>query len=149
MFKTVLVAADGSLTASRAVSTAVALVKAVGGTLHVVNAYRPENVRTEQLPKEFAYTTADPADTLLADLRLAIAKEGVNAEYHAAKGDPADAIVRVADRVEADLIVVGNRGMKGARRVLGSVPNSVAHQANCSVLIVDTVGEAAAGTGAE
>ena len=45
----------------------------------------------------------------------------------------------MADRIGADLIVVGNKGMKGVRRVLGSVPNSVAHQANCSVLIVDTV----------
>ena len=49
--------------------------------------------------------------------------------------------MKVADHVGADLIVVGNRGMKGVRRVLGSVPNSVAHSANCSVLIVDTVSE--------
>ena len=75
---------------------------------------------------------------MLSDLRLLVEKEGVRAEYHAAKGDPAEAIVRVADRLDADLIVVGNRGMKGVRRVLGSVPNSVAHLANCSVLIVDT-----------
>jgi nucleotide-binding universal stress UspA family protein len=56
-------------------------------------------------------------------------------------GDPAEAIVRLADQVGADLIVVGNKGMKGVRRVLGSVPNSVAHHANCSVLIVDTVSD--------
>jgi nucleotide-binding universal stress UspA family protein len=54
------------------------------------------------------------------------------------QGDPSEAIVRIADEVNADLIVVGNRGMKGARRVLGSVPNSVAHGANCSVAIIDT-----------
>ncbi len=62
-------------------------------------------------------------------------------KYYPATGDPADAIVRVADQIGADLIVVGNKGMKGVRRVLGSVPNSVAHQANCSVLIVDTVSD--------
>ena len=139
MFKTVLVAADSSETAARAVSTAAELVKALGGRLHVVNAYKPEAVRVEKLPHEFSGTVPDPADVLLSDLRLAIEKEGVQAEYHAAKGDAAEAIVRVADRIDADLIVVGNKGMKGVRRVLGSVPNSVAHLANCSVLIVDTL----------
>jgi nucleotide-binding universal stress UspA family protein len=139
MFKTVLVAADSSETAARAVSTAVELVKALGGNLHVVNAYRPEPVRVDKLPPEFSNAPSDPADLLFSDLRLAIEKEGVRAEYHAAKGDAAEAIVRVADRLSADLIVVGNKGMKGVRRVLGSVPNSVAHLANCSVLIVDTV----------
>ncbi len=139
MFKTVLVAADSSETAARAVSAAAELVKAMGGHLHVVNAYKPEAVWADKLPGEFSNTLSEPADLLLSDLRLAIESAGVKAEYHAAKGDPAEAIVRVADRIEADLIVVGNKGMKGVRRVLGSVPNSVAHQANCSVLIVDTV----------
>jgi nucleotide-binding universal stress UspA family protein len=139
LFKTVLVAADGSETAARAVSTAAELVKVLGGTLHVVNAYRPDPVRADKLPGEFSNAPSEPADLLLSDLRLAIENAGVKAEYHAAKGDPAEAIVRIADRIEADLIVVGNKGMKGVRRVLGSVPNSVAHQANCSVLIVDTV----------
>ena len=55
-------------------------------------------------------------------------------------GPPADAVVAVADKVDADLIVVGNKGMKGARRVLGSVPNSIAHGAPCSVLIFDSLG---------
>jgi nucleotide-binding universal stress UspA family protein len=45
----------------------------------------------------------------------------------------------VAEAVDADLIVVGNRGMKGTRRLLGSVPNTVAHHAACDVLVVDTV----------
>jgi nucleotide-binding universal stress UspA family protein len=139
MFKIVLVAADSSETAARAVSTAVELVKALGGNLHVVNAYKPETVPVGKLPHEFSGTMPDPADLLLSDLRLAIEKEGVEAEYHAAKGDAAEGIVRVADRIGADLIVVGNKGMRGVRRVLGSVPNSVAHLANCSVLIVDTV----------
>jgi nucleotide-binding universal stress UspA family protein len=48
------------------------------------------------------------------------------------------AVCEVASTVDADLIVIGNRGMTGARRVLGSVPNSVAHHASCSVLIVET-----------
>jgi nucleotide-binding universal stress UspA family protein len=57
---------------------------------------------------------------------------------HAKTTDAADAILEVADEVGADLIVVGNKGMKGARRVLGSIPNSISHSARCSVLIVQT-----------
>jgi nucleotide-binding universal stress UspA family protein len=62
----------------------------------------------------------------------------VNCTTHALPGDPARAILQVANEVGADLIVVGNKGMKGAGRVLGSVPNEVAHRAPCSVLIVKT-----------
>ncbi len=46
--------------------------------------------------------------------------------------------MRVAEQEKADVIVVGNKGMAGVRRVLGSVPNSVAHQAPCAVIIVQT-----------
>jgi nucleotide-binding universal stress UspA family protein len=53
-------------------------------------------------------------------------------------GDAADALLEVADAQKADLIVVGNRGMHGMTRVLGSVPNKVSHRARCSVLIVST-----------
>jgi nucleotide-binding universal stress UspA family protein len=141
MFKTVLVGADSSVTASRAVDTAVELVKILGGDLHVVTAYRPESAKVDKLPDEFMDRITDPADLLLAKLRDSIVAQGVEASYHPAAGDAAESIVKVADQVGADLIVVGNRGMKGVRRVLGSVPNSVAHQANCSVLIVDTVSE--------
>lgn len=141
MFKTVVVAADNSVTAARAVNTAVELVKALGGSLHVMTAYHPESVKVEKLPDEFMDRITDPADLLLLKLKESITKAGVEAEYYPAAGDAAEAIVRVADQVGADLIVVGNKGMKGVRRVLGSVPNSVAHRANCSVLIVDTVRE--------
>ena len=141
MFTTVLVAADSSATAFRAVTAATDLAKALGADLHVVTAYDPPSGQADKLPDEFFDRVTDPADILLGELREHIAKQGVEATYHPAAGDPADAIVKVADQVGAELIVVGNRGMKGVRRVLGSVPNSVAHKANCSVLIVDTVSE--------
>jgi len=60
-------------------------------------------------------------------------------ESHPTSGDPCDALIAVAQDVDADLIVVGSRGMTGVKRfVLGSVPNKIAHHAPCSVLIVDT-----------
>ena len=141
MFNRVLVAADASVTASKAVETAVEMVKVLGGELHVVTAYDPGAVKAERLPDEYIDRVTDPADLLLEKLRASVSDKGVEAKYYPAAGDPADAIVTVADKIGADLIVVGNKGMKGVRRVLGSVPNSVAHKANCSVLIVDTVSQ--------
>jgi nucleotide-binding universal stress UspA family protein len=64
--------------------------------------------------------------------------EGVETQIHAVADSAPDAILDTAQSVGADLIVVGSKGMQGARRVLGSVPNSVAHGANCAVLIVKT-----------
>jgi nucleotide-binding universal stress UspA family protein/nitrite reductase/ring-hydroxylating ferredoxin subunit len=55
-------------------------------------------------------------------------------------GDPARRIVELAEAEGVDLIVVGNKGMAGARRLLGSVPNEVAHSAGTDVLVAKTVG---------
>ena len=64
---------------------------------------------------------------------------GVATELYARQGDPADAILDVAEERGADLIVVGHKGMTGARRfMLGSVPHRVSHHAPCSVLIIRT-----------
>jgi nucleotide-binding universal stress UspA family protein len=52
------------------------------------------------------------------------------------EGDPAEVLTRLAQECEADLLVIGNKGMH--RRVLGSVPNSVTHKAPCSVYVVKT-----------
>ena len=60
-------------------------------------------------------------------------------ETHARFGSPAEVLCDMAAHLSADLIVVGNRGMQGGRRFLGSVPNTVSHHAPCSVLIVDTI----------
>ena len=65
-----------------------------------------------------------------------LARVGVESETHVWPGEPADALVQIADEQHAQMIIVGNRGMTGARRVLGSVPNRVSHHAHCDVLIV-------------
>jgi nucleotide-binding universal stress UspA family protein len=118
---------------------AAAVAQLSGGKLHLVTAYDPKMVRTEDLPGEFKYSsTIHPADALLDGLSQIVKQRGLETIVHAATGDPAEAIVQIAEQVGADLIVVGTKGMKGMRRVLGSVPNSVAHSAHCSVLIADT-----------
>jgi nucleotide-binding universal stress UspA family protein len=139
MYKNLLVGADSSSTALRAVESAIELAEIFGATLHIVTAYKPETVKVPDLPAEFRYTAdIHPADVLLNELKAMGKKSSIKTEVHAATGEPAEAICRVALRIGADLIIVGNKGMRGARRVLGSVPNSIAHKAPCAVLIVDT-----------
>ncbi len=139
MFKNVLVGADSSATALRAVEAAVELAAALGAKLHIVTAYKAVTVSLPEMPPDIFYSTqVDAADALLMELTSVAKKANVEAEIHAATGEPAAAIVNVATRLGVDLIVVGNKGMRGKRRVLGSVPNSVAHHAPCAVLIVDT-----------
>jgi nucleotide-binding universal stress UspA family protein len=138
MFKTVVVGADGSPTAAEAVKTAVELVKLSGGKLHIVTAYKPQQYSSGS--EEFAKSldSGGVAESLLADFASQARIAGVTVDVHPESGDPAHAICNVAKRVEADLVVVGNKGMSGVRRVLGSVPNTVAHDAPCSVLIAQT-----------
>ena len=139
MFKSVVVGADASDTARTALRRVAELAVLCGATLHVVTAYKPKPVSKSGLPEEFRYSvTGDEADALLAELAFDAKMAGAQAVTHSRTDDAASSILGVADEVQADLIVVGNKGMKGARRVLGSIPNSIAHQAQCSVLIIET-----------
>lgn len=139
MYQNILVGADDSSTARRAVETAADLAEVTGASLHIVTAYEPGSVRPVDLPEEMRYTVdTNPADALLRELSTIADRRNLELVVHPATGTPADVIVAIAKREGVDLIVVGNKGMKGSRRVLGSVPNSIAHHAPCSVLIVDT-----------
>jgi nucleotide-binding universal stress UspA family protein len=143
VFNTVVVGADDSSTAREAVVIAADVAKDGGAQLHIVTAYDAKTVRSDHLPEELRYAAGEhPAEALLRRLSELVRERGLEPIVHAAEGDPVDAIVAVAESVDADLIVVGNKGMKGVRRVLGSVPNSVAHRAPCSVLIADTTSAA-------
>lgn len=139
VFETVVVGADGSATAAEAVRVAIELVKLSNGNLHIVTAYRPQQLQSEA-SEEFSYSLSggEVAESVLADLASRARTSGVGVETHLKKGAAADAICEVAAQAKADVIVVGNKGMAGLRRVLGSVPNSVAHQAPCAVLIAFT-----------
>ena len=146
MFTSIVVGTDGSDTAGQAVRQAVDLAKAVGAKIELVSAYEP--VPAQRLREERRETPEDiqwainPREDVDATLEAAaaIAREAsVEVDVYARQGDPADAILDVAEEQGADLIVVGNKGMTGARRfLLGSVPNKVSHHAPCSVLIIRT-----------
>ena len=119
----------------------------MGARLDVVTAYEP--VPESRLKSERKDTPEDlqwsinPREDVEATLDEVAEKAqaaGVEISRHARQGDPADAILDVAEEMGADLIVVGNKGMTGAKRfLLGSVPNKVSHHAPCSVLIIRTV----------
>ena len=81
----------------------------------------------------------EDVEATLAEVVAQAAARDVACSPHSRQGDPADAILDVAEETSADLIVVGNKGMTGAKRfLLGSVPNKVSHHAPCSVLIIRT-----------
>jgi nucleotide-binding universal stress UspA family protein len=139
MFDVILVGADDSPTARRAVEAACEICAMSEGTLHIVTAFDQLTVVGGGDTHEFKNViNEEDGRALLQTLSFIAKKHDVEPVLHSAKGDAADILIAKADEVGADLIVVGNRGMKGVRRVLGSVPNSVAHGAACSVLIVDT-----------
>jgi len=139
MFKVVVVGADDSPTARRAVEAATEMAVMSNGALHIVMAYETTASRDDHLPSEFRNLSHDgEVEAALQLLSFIPKKRGIEPTLHSATGDPAEAIIKKATELKADLVVVGNRGMRGVRRVLGSVPNSVAHGAPCSVAIIDT-----------
>jgi nucleotide-binding universal stress UspA family protein len=146
VFNRIVVGTDGSETAAQAVGQAIELAKAFGAQLGIVSAYSPVSGRRVQgeqseAPADVQYEIGPREDVnLVLDAAAAEAKgAGIEVTTHPVEGDPADAILNVAEEAKADLIVVGNKGMTGARRyLLGSVPNNVSHHAPCSVIIVRT-----------
>jgi nucleotide-binding universal stress UspA family protein len=144
MYTCIVVGTDGSATADKAVEAAASLAREWKAALHIVTAYRSGHSGMA------AATGAAMADSGMQEgLRhesveqigkkaTASWAEGIDVHTHAVADAAPDAILSTADKVGADLVVVGSKGMHGARRVLGSVPNSVAHGANCAVLIVKT-----------
>jgi len=146
VFRSIVVGMDGSDTARKAVDAAVELARVSGASLELVSAYEP--VPSQRLRREARQVPADmqwmvnpreDVDATLSDAAESAARAGVRTRTHAREGDPGDAILDVAEELRSDLIVVGNKGMTGAKRfLLGSVPNKVSHHAPCSVLIIRT-----------
>ena len=147
MFSSVLVGTDGSGTAEAAVGEAIALASKLAARLTIVSAYEPVSELRLRDEREAAPSDAqwmvNPREDVLAVLERArelAAAAGIGeVETFARQGDAADAILDIAEDQGCDLIVVGNKGMTGAKRfLLGSVPNKISHHAPCSVLIVRT-----------
>ena len=146
MFKSIVVGTDGSDTAAQAVRQAVDLASAVGAKVELVSAYEPvpaqrlaEERRQAPEDLQWAINPREDVEATLQEAAAVASEAGVSAETYARQGDPADAILDVAEEQNADVVIVGNKGMTGARRfLLGSVPDKISHHAPCSVLIVRT-----------
>jgi nucleotide-binding universal stress UspA family protein len=150
MFTSIVVGSDGSERAAKAVAQAAELAKTVGATLYLVRAYKGvEQTMASAMAAGSMVTTMpelgdaakEEASTITAALEQEAAplrENGVTVDCRAEPGSPAPVLLETATAVKADLIVIGNRGMTGAKRILGSVPNTLAHHAECAVLIVQT-----------
>jgi nucleotide-binding universal stress UspA family protein len=147
MFASIVVGTDGSDTATTAVRYAIDLARQLGARLQIVSAYEPvadQRLREERIDApndvQWAISPREDVMTMLSHAAKEAEQAGVEkVETFARLGDAADAILDIAEEQRSDLIVVGNKGMTGAKRfLLGSVPNKVSHHAPCSVLIVRT-----------
>ena len=141
MIKTIVVGTDGSKTAQQAVDQAAFLAAKVDAELHIVSGYK---LPAAVYPGEAFVVPVtdseirDSVQAVLDDAASGARDQGLHVVTHARSQAAAQALLDVAAERDADLIVVGSRGMSGARRVLGSVPNNITHHAECSVLVVHT-----------
>jgi nucleotide-binding universal stress UspA family protein len=139
--QTIIVAVDFSEPSTAALDAAIDLAKIFGAELHVVHSYEvpipavsPYEVA---IPDAYLEETRKAAGERLSRATARASEEGLRAESHLAEGPAAPAIVRAAEEVGADLIVMGTRGRTGFKHlVLGSVAERTLRHASCSVLTV-------------
>jgi nucleotide-binding universal stress UspA family protein len=143
MYRTIVVGTDCSPTATTAVMKAAELAKLTGAKLCLVSAYRASASTPAFVAGGTILLEAEPGDG--AEVRIqvdAVARglraQGIEVETRVEAGGATGTLVRTADTLDADLLVVGDRGLKGVRGVLGSVPSRVTHRARLDVLVVHT-----------
>jgi nucleotide-binding universal stress UspA family protein len=141
MISTVAVGTDGSSTAEVAVKAAAELARRFEAELVLISASQDSGGAPRGRPRpdvelQWAYSPAARLREMLARTEQDMARDGVECRTLIDEGDAADVLVRLATECGADVLVIGNKGME--RRLLGSVPNSVTHNAPCSVLVVKT-----------
>jgi nucleotide-binding universal stress UspA family protein len=135
-----VVGVDGSDTAAVAAKRAGELAAATGATVHVVCAFTGRGTTTFEVGSDvFSISDLTMAEQVAEQQAASFRSTGINATHAAVDGKPASVILGEAERVRAELIVVGNRRMQGMQRVLGAVANEIVHHAPCDVLVVKTV----------
>jgi nucleotide-binding universal stress UspA family protein len=139
MSDVIVVGVDGSDTAMKAAEVAARLAAALGARLHVVTAYRDSGNETLVVGSdEFVFSTHDEALSVAQATAGQLVSMVPGSTSGSVLGKADEALIAEAKRLDAMLIVVGNRRMQGIARVLGSVANDVAHHAPCDVYIVKT-----------
>jgi nucleotide-binding universal stress UspA family protein len=146
VMKNILVPIDFSSHSRAALECAIGLAKTYGSTIHVLHAYHlPIQIATpDQIvtPQNFWRDVRDAAARKLEKSAELVRRAGVPVETHLTEAQPAAAIIDLADKLEADLIVMGTRGLSGLKHVLlGSVAERTVRLAPCPVLTVKDEGE--------
>jgi nucleotide-binding universal stress UspA family protein len=138
MLSTIAVGTDGSDTAKKAVAEAIEMAKRYDAELVLISAFQDSGTTPKDDPDErqWAHSTSAQLQAILSRLERELKAQGLACRTLFDEGDPADVMVRLAEECKADALVIGNKGMQ--RRVLGSVPKSIAQKAPCSVFIVKT-----------
>ena len=137
--KTYVVGIDGSETAAMAAARAGEMAAATGGSIHVVCAYSRGDRTTITVGSDsFDVSDLDRAQQIAEQQAASYRSTGIESTAAALQQKPAAALLAEAERLRADVIVVGSRRMQGMGRILGAVANDVAHNAPCDVLIVKT-----------
>lgn len=138
MISTIAVGTDGSATASKAVQMAGDLARRFDAKLVLLSAFKNSAHQTggDSIEVQWASSKAARVREILSRAEANMRREGIDCTTRVEEGDAADVLVELASECGADLLLIGNKGMR--RRVLGSVPNTVAHKAPCSVLVVKT-----------
>lgn len=120
---------EASVETALAAATLAAATRSELRLLHVVPVFRGHNAEWTLAPDEASPPELEPSVTAALSL-------GVTPIREMAMGRPERALVAAIERDEADLMVVGHRGIHGVRRVLGSVSEHVVHHSPCSVMVV-------------
>jgi nucleotide-binding universal stress UspA family protein len=139
MISTVAVGTDGSATAAEAVKEAAGIARRFDAKLVLLSAFDDSGsgrAGGDNLERQWAWNSSARTRSILEGIEADLRQSGLECETRSDDGDAADVLVRLAEEEGADLLVIGNKGMK--RRVLGSVPNTVTHKASCSVMVVKT-----------
>jgi nucleotide-binding universal stress UspA family protein len=133
---TVAVGTDGSDTASEAVKQAAEFAQRFDAKLVLLSAFKEGPPPPDPDETQWSYRPAAQLREILSRTEAQMNEQGIECTTAVDEGDPADVLVRLANECSADVLVIGNKGMQ--RKLLGSVPNSVTHKADCSVLVVKT-----------
>ncbi len=140
MYSTIAVGTDGSATAREAVEAATELARRFDAKLVLVSAFQDSGGAQDRrdAPEElqWAFNPTARLKEILARTEGEVRRGGIECSTLAEGGDPADVVIRLVEECGADVLVIGNKGMR--KRVLGSVPNTITHKAPCSVLVVKT-----------
>ncbi|MGH3558533.1 MAG: universal stress protein [Mycobacterium sp.] len=147
-YQTVVVGTDGSQSSLRAVDRAGAIAAESNAKLILATGYFPhdDDLRAADILGDEGYKVRGnaPIYALLREARdRAKAAGAKNIEERAIQDAPVDALVDLAEKVKADLLVVGNVGLDARSAIVGrvfSIPGSVATRAKVDILIVHTTG---------